>query len=191
MIPEFSALKERLSVRAPRRVEEAGILETAVALILTPGKLGLEALFIRRAERADDPWSGHIALPGGRREPGDADRLATAVRETREEVAVELPASALLGELDDLAPSTPRLPPIVIRPYVFGLDPRPDARLSAEVAGVMWLPLSELATCEGKAVVPLRGETREVECYAYGGVVIWGLTYRILRGFLTLADGKP
>ena len=166
-------------------------METAVALILTPGKLGLEALFIRRAERPEDPWSGHIALPGGRRDPADADRLATAVRETKEEVDVSLSASALLGALDDLAPSTPNLPPLVIRPYVFGLDPRPDARLSAEVAGVMWLPLSKLASCEGKAVVPLRGETREVECYAYGGVVIWGLTYRILKGFLKLADAQP
>ena len=165
-------------------------METAVALILTPGKLGLEALFIRRAERPEDPWSGHIALPGGRRDPGDADRLATAVRETKEEVDVALPESALLGALDDLAPSTPNLPPLVIRPYVFGLDLRPDARLSDEVAGVMWLPLSKLASCEGKAVVPMRGETREVECYAYGGVVIWGLTYRILRGFLTLVDAE-
>jgi len=163
-------------------------METAVALILAPGKLGLEALFIRRAERPDDPWSGHIALPGGRREPGDADRLATAVRETREEVDVALPEAALLGVLDDLAPSTPRLPPLVIRPYVFGFATRPEARLSEEVAGVMWLPLPELASCEGKAVVPLRGETREVECYAYGGVVIWGLTYRILKGFLKLAE---
>lgn len=186
-MPEFSALKRRLSARAPKRVEESGVMETAVALILTPGKLGLEALFIRRAERPDDPWSGHIALPGGRRDPGDADRLATAVRETREEVGVELPKSALLGALDDLAPSTPRLPPLVIRPYVFGLRPRPAARLSTEVAGVMWLPLSELASCEGKAFVPLRGETREVACYACGGVVIWGLTYRILSGFLKLS----
>ena len=166
-------------------------METSVALILTPGKLGLEALFIRRAERPEDPWSGHIALPGGRRDPGDADRLATAVRETKEEVDVLLPASALLGCLDDLAPMTPRLPPLVIRPYVFGFEHRPEARLSEEVAGVMWLPLAELAACEGKAVVPLRGESREVDCYASGGVVIWGLTYRILKGFLALDDSKP
>ncbi|MFI5349735.1 MAG: NUDIX hydrolase [Elusimicrobiota bacterium] len=184
---DFSTLKGRLAARSPKQVEAPGVMETAVALILTPGNLGLEALFIRRAERADDPWSGHIALPGGRRDPGDPDRLATALRETKEEVDVALPPSSLLGALDDLAPSAPRLPPLVIRPYVFGLDPRPEARLSAEVAGVMWLPLSKLASCEGKAVVPLRGETREVECYAYGGVVIWGLTYRILSGFLKIA----
>ena len=162
-------------------------METAVALILTPGPSGLEALFIRRAERADDPWSGHIALPGGRREPGDADRLATAVRETQEEIGLALPASALLGELDDLAPSVPRLPPLVIRPYVFGFETLPVARLSEEVAEVMWLPLAELPACEGKTSVTIRGVPVEVPCFNRGGVVIWGLTYRILSGFLKLA----
>jgi 8-oxo-dGTP pyrophosphatase MutT (NUDIX family) len=161
-------------------------METAVALILTPGERGLDALFIRRAERADDPWSGHIALPGGRREPGDAGRLETAVRETREEVGVELPASALLGALDDLHPSTPRLPPLVIRPYVFGFARRPEARVSDEVAGVMWLPLAELKACAGRSVVHIRGAATEVDCFNCGDVVIWGLTYRIVSGFLSL-----
>lgn len=162
-------------------------METAVALILAPGRRGLEALFIRRATRADDPWSGHIALPGGRREPGDADRCATAVRETAEEVGVALAAGQLLGALDDLHPATPRVPPLVIRPFVFGLERRPETRLSDEVAGIEWLALDELAGCAGKAVVAVGGEQREVECFRPRGLVIWGLTYRILRGFLPLA----
>ena len=182
----FSSLKARLAARAPLRVEQPGVMETAVALILTPGARGLEALFIRRALRADDPWSGDIALPGGRREPGDADRLATAVRETREEVGLALPPAALLGVLDDLAPSVPRLPPLVIRPHMFGLDVRPDPRISDEVAEVLWLPLAELPSCEGKTSVPIRGVPVEVPCFNRGGVVIWGLTYRILLGFLPL-----
>ena len=104
MSADFSGLKARLAARVPLSAAPLEATETAVALVLAPGSMGLEALFIRRAERADDPWSGHIALPGGRREPGDADRLATAVRETREEVGVTLPASALLG---DSTTSTP------------------------------------------------------------------------------------
>lgn len=173
----FAALKSRLSGREIRRVEGAELLETAVALILAPGPQGLEALFIRRAERAGDPWSGHIALPGGRREAADSDRLVTALRETSEEVGVELPVSALLGPLDDLHPSTPRLPPLVISPFVFGLDEKPATRLSDEVSGVLWVPLNGLIETkneEGK------------DCYRPGGLVIWGLTYRILRGFLPL-----
>ncbi len=184
MLTDFAAIKARLSARTPLRVEKPGVMETAVALILTPGKLGLEALFIRRAERVDDPWSGHIALPGGRREPGDADRLATAVRETKEEVDVTLPASALLGALDDLAPSVPRVPPLVIRPYVFGVEERPAARVSDEVAETMWLPLAELPACEGKPRSACAASRPRSTASRDGGVVIWGLTYRILSGFL-------
>ena len=186
LISDYSELKKRLAARAPRRVEEAGIAESAVALILAPGKLGLEALLIRRAERAGDPWSGHIALPGGRREPGDEDRLATARRETKEEVGLALPPSALLGALDDETPGAPR-PPLVIRPYAFGLETRPATSLSDEVADVIWLPLAELPGREGKASVPIRGVPVEVPCFNRGGAVIWGLTYRILNGFLKLA----
>ncbi len=162
-------------------------METAVALILAPGDGGLEALFIRRAVRADDPWSGHIALPGGRREPADGDRYATAVRETAEEVGVALTREALLGPLDDLHPSTPSLPSLVIRPFVFGLPVRPSTRLSDEVAAVEWVSLEDLGRREGRTEIVVRGERREVDCFLPGGLVIWGLTYRILRGFLPLA----
>ena len=190
MLTEFATLKTRLAARTPLSVENPAVMETSVALLLTPGKLGLEALFIRRAERVEDPWSGHIALPGGRREPGDADRLATAVRETKEEVGVTLPASALLGTLDDVAPSAARLPPLVIRPYAFSFETRPEASLSEEVSEVMWLPLADLHACEGKTSVTIRGVPVEVPCFNRGGVVIWGLTYRILLGFLSLAAGR-
>jgi 8-oxo-dGTP pyrophosphatase MutT (NUDIX family) len=183
---EFAGIKDVLSTRTPRRVEKPGVMETAVALILAPGARGLEALFIRRAEREGDPWSGHIALPGGRRDPGDADRLATAVRETAEEVGVALNASCLLGALDDLHPSTPRLPALVISPYAFGLPARPATRLSDEVSGVIWLPLSELRACAGKAVIRVQGADREVDCFRTDDLVIWGLTYRIVTGFLPL-----
>jgi 8-oxo-dGTP pyrophosphatase MutT (NUDIX family) len=185
-VKAFEGLKSRLAKRPAVIAAGSGAMETAVALVLTPGKSGLDALFIRRAVRSDDPWSGHIALPGGRREPTDADLLATAVRETKEEVGVVLPAADLLGPLDDLAPSVPRLPPLVIRPYVFGLETRPDARVSDEVAETMWIPLAELPACAGTTAVPIRGVPIEVPCFDRGGVVIWGLTYRILLGFLPL-----
>ena len=168
-------------------MEGPGLVETAVALILVPGARGFEALFSRRAERAEDPWSGHMALPGGRREPGDADRLATALRETAEEVGVALGPDALLGVLDDLHPRTPTLPPLVIRPFVFGLPRRPRTRLSDEVAAVHWFALAELPAAAGPATVTVRERTLTVPCFKPGGAVIWGLTYRILSGFLALA----
>ena len=75
----------------------------AVAAVLRPGSNGPEVLLIRRAEHPNDPWSGHMAFPGGREDPCDADLFGTAVRETLEEVALDLTTNAaLLGTLDDL-----------------------------------------------------------------------------------------
>lgn len=184
----FASLKTRL----PASVSSvpAGAIETSVAAILAPGEKGLEILFIRRAEREGDPWSGHIALPGGRREAGDSDLLATAVRETREEIGVALPLENLLGPLPDLNPSMPQRPPLVIRPYVFGLEAKPEWRPSAEVVESFWVPLDSLAPCDGTAVVSIQGQRIQVPCFRVAGLppglVVWGLTYRILRGLLPL-----
>ncbi len=158
--------------------------------MLTPGPSGLEVLFIRRAVREGDPWSGHIGLPGGRREPGDADLLATAVRETREEIGVELPPAALLGSLDDVRPSTPSLPALMIRPYLFALETRPVAGVSSEVAGSYWVPLDSLHAARAETTVPIRDKNVVVPCFKVpglpDGLVVWGLTYRILNGLLPL-----
>src|SRR5690348_13096517 len=114
----------------PKPVEAPDARPAAVALVLIDGADGLEILLIRRAERADDPWSGQVALPGGRYEPGDGDLLTTAMRETREETGVDLAAAERLGGLDDLHPRTATLPPVVVRPFVFAIPSRPALVLS-------------------------------------------------------------
>jgi 8-oxo-dGTP pyrophosphatase MutT (NUDIX family) len=185
----FDALRPRLSSSRAVPVDP-GVVETSVAVMLSSGKDGLEVLFIRRAERAGDPWSGHIGLPGGRREPGDPDLLATAIRETREEIGVDLPPGALLGSLDDLKPSSPVLPPLVIRPFVFGVDPRPVAGTSEEVVCSYWVPLDSLHAARGQSQVSIREKLVTVPCFRVPGLpeglVVWGLTYRILNGLLPL-----
>ncbi len=189
-----SSLRERLSARKPLRIEEAGSLETSVAVILSPGAAGPEVLLIRRAEREGDPWSGHIGLPGGRCEPGDPDRLHTALRETEEEIGVRLDASSLLGALDDLHPRTPSLPPVIIRPFVFSVASRPAARVSDEVAAVYSADLAALLEAESTTRVPIKGLSAEVPCFTSPclpeGKVIWGLTYRILSGLRPLLRGS-
>lgn len=140
--------------------------------------------------REGDPWSGHIGLPGGRREPGDADLLATAVRETREEIGVNLPPAALLGSLDDVRPSTPTLPALMIRPYVFAVEARPEAGVSSEVAASYWVPVDSLHAARAETTVPIRDKNVVVPCFKVpglpDGLVVWGLTYRILNGLLPL-----
>src|SRR4026207_855380 len=137
----------RLRLREYQPVEipfETGMIAAAVSVLLRDGDDGLETLFIHRAVRVGDRWSGQIAFPGGRRDPAGPDLLTTALRETREEIGVDLSGAERLGVLDDLYPRTPVLPPVVVRPFVFALTKRPATVLSSEVQDVFWLPLSAL-----------------------------------------------
>jgi 8-oxo-dGTP pyrophosphatase MutT (NUDIX family) len=128
-----------------------------------------------------------MALPGGRREPGDKSLLQTSCRETYEETGVVLPEQTLLGELDDLHPRTPVLPPIVVRPFVFGLKDRPAVRTNEEVTLHLWAPLESLSAGATTSRVEIRGRSLEVPSYVLGSYVIWGITERILKPIIDLA----
>src|SRR5439155_1604605 len=93
----LAAARRALREHRAHPVDAPGARPAAVALVLIEGREGLEALFIHRAERAGDPWSGQVALPGGRHEPSDPDLLATAIRETLEETGVDLSRAECLG----------------------------------------------------------------------------------------------
>jgi 8-oxo-dGTP pyrophosphatase MutT (NUDIX family) len=166
--------------------DDPQIGRAAVAAVLRQGAAGAEVLLIRRAERAGDPWSGHMAFPGGRRDAGDLDPYATAVRETREEVGIDLDADgALLGRLADLdAVSRTRRTGLMITPFVFALAREVPLTLDpAEVAETLWAPLAPLARGEGAGTVPyeVEGYKLELPCWHVEGRVVWGLTYRMLQ----------
>ncbi|MCB9624365.1 MAG: CoA pyrophosphatase [Sandaracinus sp.] len=153
----------------------------AVAAVLREGPEGPEALFIRRGEREGDPWSGHMAFPGGRHEPHDPDLFATALRETREEVGLDLQNARSLGRLDDVETHQRGL---VVRPYVFELvDVPPLAVPNAEVAEAMWAPLAPMFRGERDTTFAYEHEGRPYRFPGYDvdGKVVWGLTYRMLQ----------
>jgi 8-oxo-dGTP pyrophosphatase MutT (NUDIX family) len=159
--------------------------EAAVAIVLHARESGPHVLMLRRATHDGDPWSGQIGLPGGRMEPGDASLLETAIRETREETALDLLASRLLGALDEVRPRTPALPPIIVRPFVFTLGEHsvPPLAASPEVAELFWAPLEALLdpAAAGHATVRIRGDDRTVDAIEFEGRIVWGMTERILR----------
>jgi 8-oxo-dGTP pyrophosphatase MutT (NUDIX family) len=175
----------------PVRVEaDESVRRAAVALVLREStRSGLELLFIRRAEYPGDPWSGQVAFPGGRHEPGDETLVDTAIRETHEELSLDLRASGrVIGCLDDLHPRTPVLPPIVVRPFVFAVESGVKLAPSAEVADAFWVPVPVLGAPETSAesVVEVRGMKIRVPSFRHGPHVIWGMTERMLRQFMGL-----
>ena len=167
----------------------------AIALVLRPGTIAgdPELLMIKRAEAEGDPWSGHVACPGGRMEPGDHDLEQTAIRETWEETGVDLARDGrLLGALDDITPRTRVLPPIIVRPFIAVVKPEVALVQSSEVAEVFWVPLTALRerAAWGTAFVPIRGYgDREVAVFRHGEYTVWGLTERVLRQFLEYLEG--
>lgn len=149
-----------------------------------------ELLFIKRAEMDGDPWSGHIAFPGGRAEPDDGSLEETAVRETREELALELTQGHIFGWLDELAPRSRALPPIIVRPFVALVPSDVTFTPSDEVASTFWVPLDALRADEAQTEfeVTVNGVVARFPAYAVNGHVVWGLTERIVRQLLSLLD---
>jgi 8-oxo-dGTP pyrophosphatase MutT (NUDIX family) len=156
----------------------------AVAVIAAPDPDAI--LLIRRSERTGDPWSGHIALPGGRHDPADRDLLETAVRETREEVGVQLGREHLIASLEPVIPRTRTLPPIAIRPFVFLLPSRPSLSLNSEVAAAAWVEVEHLLrpASHGQVELEIAGDIRVVDAYKIDHGVVWGITERILTALL-------
>jgi 8-oxo-dGTP pyrophosphatase MutT (NUDIX family) len=182
----LSRLRERLPALPPPSSTDTSLLWAAVALILAPDPDSI--LLIRRAERSGDPWGGHMALPGGRKEAVDQDLLATAIRETREEVGVQLGREHLAGTLDDVVPRTPVLPPIAVTPFVFLLPVRPALTLNSEVAAATWTSIDHLSNPKTHHPVELNvtGQTRLVPAYELESGIVWGMTERMLSNLLTL-----
>jgi len=176
-------------VRAVLGAAEPSELErprrAAVALVLShhPDRT-LSALLMRRAEREGDPWSGHMALPGGHEHVSDRDLLYTAKRETLEEVGLDLEGAELLGRLDDMSPL--RSSAMTVRPFVFWVAEPPALTLSLEVAETLWVPLVDLASDKLRATrqVELAATRVDVPAFVIGERVVWGMTFHLLERFL-------
>jgi 8-oxo-dGTP pyrophosphatase MutT (NUDIX family) len=127
-----------------------------------------------------------MALPGGRRDPEDVDLLATALRETSEEVGISLSRETLVGALADVVPRTPVLPPIAVRPFLLAVRSRPTLALNPEVTAATWVNLEELLQPEARrqVTVDVQGNSREVSAFLLEAGVVWGMTERILTGLV-------
>lgn len=168
----------------------------AVAMVLRECGDDAEVLLIHRATREGDPWSGHMALPGGRQSPDDRDVIHTAVRETLEEVGIDVERGGeLIGRLDELhAVSRDRPLDMVISPTVWHLHDACDLVLHPrEVAAALWVPLSDLFSpaARGSYRRTLDGVSSDFPAFVYSNHTIWGLTHRILDGFFTVVSGQP
>lgn len=183
-------LAAHLREHPPTAAAEPERLLAAVALCLVPDPDAV--LVIQRAPYPDDPWSGHMGLPGGRREPTDVDLVATAIRETEEELGVRLDRSMLVSPLEDVYPRTRVASPFLVRPFLFSLPARQPLTLSEEVASAEWFPLARLLdpTTYQTMTLTVGGISRTVPGYALDADrFIWGMTERVLTSVVEVLRG--
>lgn len=163
---------------------------SAVAMILRELRGETEILMIKRAESEGDPWSGHMAFPGGRMESDDRHGLDVARRETGEEIGLELGLEdPCIGRLSDIMthPGLKRRP-MVVTPYVFRLHREVEFTPNYEVAEVVWIPLSFLMHRDNRERMQWRRGRIDIPlpCYMFEGRRIWGLSLMMLDELMGL-----
>jgi len=172
-----------------------GQREAAVALVLQPKVSGLRALFILRAKKEGDPWSGQMALPGGHRETIDTDLVETARRETHEEIGLDLnQAGRYLGSLAGIRANPRAGFDLVVTPQVFALEDKAvPLQPNEEVAEVLWGNLDEMISGRSLTDASFPEFQREgtFPGYQVGAQVVWGLTFRMINDFFDLIRPDP
>jgi 8-oxo-dGTP pyrophosphatase MutT (NUDIX family) len=185
------ALHARFAAAGPREVPaDEPTRRAAVAVVLRLGEVP-HVLLMKRVEREGDPWSGQVSFPGGRVHPEDTDLRHTAIRETREELGIDLATTATyVGALEPIAAtgrSTGKpLPVTSVTPFLFLEETPVDPVLGAEAEAAFWLPIERAAggIYDGEMQYVHQGTPLTFPCWRFDGFVIWGLTYRMLRSLI-------
>jgi 8-oxo-dGTP pyrophosphatase MutT (NUDIX family) len=157
-----------------------GGLRLAAVSVILDGSDSLNVLLIKRAERPGDPWSGQVAFPGGKTQPGDGTARGTAARETLEEVGIELDKTAeFLGYGNSTRTHTGTMEVV---PSVYLLKKETKIRPNEEVASYRWVSLKRLLSPSVESTYELRyeGQTVQMPAFAVDDYVVWGLTHRII-----------
>ena len=166
----------------------------AVAMVLRRRGDAQEVLFIERARREGDPWSGHMAFPGGRVDPGDTSSRVAAERETWEEVGLSLEGAEHLGRLDDMAGRhAGRDTGMVISAFVYYVEGDAPLVPNHEVEQAFWFPLAGLHDAARHVDHPFVYRERHFPGILVGTPdrhIVWGLTYRFVETFFSVV-GRP
>jgi 8-oxo-dGTP pyrophosphatase MutT (NUDIX family) len=184
--PFVESLVSRLKLTDAVRPPDDGRRRAAVSILLHD-EIEPRVLLMKRTERTGDPWSGHVSLPGGGFQSSDADLLATAIRETREELNVDLAGARLIGNLMPLHPFTSGPQGVEVTPFVFVTHAAVEPTPGPEAQFAFWLPLELAASGQIDRDYTYPGTERTFPAWQFDVHTIWGLTWRILSDLLTIA----
>lgn len=189
MTPERLRVRLRARLLSPRDAMTLDVPGRTDAAVLVPLHVDAGALYVVFTKRRDDMrrHPGEISFPGGRREPGDADLLATALRETEEEIGLRADEVEVLGALQ---PTPTVATGYAVYPFVGLIEPGRSWSLSPrEVARVLELSFEDLRAGYGRRPLSRSGLPLRTETYVVGDDLIWGATARMLGDLFERLSG--
>ena len=159
----------------------------AVCVILrtNPNNESIETLMVKRSVSEYDPWSGHMAFPGGRADKNDAGLVETVKREVFEETAIVLSDRDMIGKLDEIVPGNFSLK---VTPFVAIPSKPVEVHIDhKEIVDFFWIPVAFFQNKQNSSeykVVRL-GQEFAVPSFAYEGKhIVWGMSLRIIENLL-------
>jgi 8-oxo-dGTP pyrophosphatase MutT (NUDIX family) len=161
-------------------------------MILHQGATGMEVLFIQRAAHERDPWSGHIAFPGGKLEAGEAECQA-ACRETFEEIGIDLQQGRYLGRLSDIVGANL---PVRVSCCLFAIERHHFLPLlNEEVRQLFWVSLADLRDPARHLMSSVNFGERHFDVPAIRlpaevKPLLWGITYRLVMQVMAIMEGS-
>jgi 8-oxo-dGTP pyrophosphatase MutT (NUDIX family) len=182
----MDTLTERLQAYRPRRIPgRRWVARCGVILLIAEHGLDGEGsppaiLLMRRAERAGDPWSGHVSFPGGRVDPSDESTRGAALRELEEETGISASTELRpIGRLSDLLTREHgRNRPMVVSPYVYRTPHALVLEPSHEAAKLWWEPIAHFVAPERRQRMVWRvaGLPLRVPAVELSDARLWGLS---------------
>lgn len=182
IVMTIERIRDFLKCHDQTRLGKPGLRKAAVLMFLYPKNGELYVLLTRRTEDVEH-HKGQISFPGGSMDEEDADLVATALRESEEEVGLPKEVPQILGLFDEY--ETPS--GFAITPVVACAGSLPPLNHNAmEVAEILEVPLSTFLDARNERVEKRNrlGQMIDVYFYQFGVHEIWGATAAILRGFL-------
>jgi 8-oxo-dGTP pyrophosphatase MutT (NUDIX family) len=150
--------------------------------MVKPKKNDIEFFLVKRAEVDDDPWSGDMAFPGGKKNLQDQTVVDTAVREVLEETSIDLTEKNVIGFMEPVYSAVRKT--LAVQPVVYLFDDYPPVELNYELTKYIWASISEIRS--GKTQAAVKGWEGPV--YQVQGETVWGLTFRMLEKILKLLE---
>lgn len=160
--------------------------KAAVGVVLAPDQNEgeLTTLLVKRKKSAGDPWSGHMAFPGGRLKSGES-LFQTVEREVLEETGIDVHHYEFLGGLDELPTGNFS---IMVSPFVFFAQQQVNAVIELrEIEDFVWIPMSFFSDKRNakEMQVEVSGILREVLSFpCRNSYVVWGMTLRVIDDLL-------